>query len=475
MTTTSVANAGEVRIEKDTLGPVEVPAHAYWGAQTQRAVRNFPVSGLRESPALVEAYAEVKRAAARANREAGALEPRLADAITAACEEILAGKLRDQFPVDVFQAGAGTSFNMNVNEVLANRANELLGGKKGEYKPLNPNDHVNMSQSTNDTMPTAVHVACLRRLRELKPGIDALVAAFERKAAATEDALKGGRTHLQDAMPITMGQHMRAAATSVRKAGAIVMKAAEGLREVALGGTAVGTGTNITKGYRKNALRHLSEATGFDLQPPEDPRHAMRSGFALMDVSGTLRALAIELSRVANDLRLMDSGPMTGIGELRMPPVQPGSSIMPGKVNPVMAECLNMICFQVIGHDHVVALGVEHGQFEINVFWPVIAYNMLQALEILGRYLPHFAKACIDGIEVEREICSHYAEISPSLATVLNPVIGYAKAAEIVKEAVKRKVTIRALLKEKNLLSDAEIARLFDAKNLTGALDSPEA
>ena len=463
------------RTEKDTLGPVEVPADSYYGAQTARAVANFPVSGLRESPALVEAYVEVKKAAARANREAGALDERLAGAIIAACDEVIGGKLREQFVVDVFQAGAGTSFNMNVNEVLANRANELLGGKKGEYKPVNPNDHVNMAQSTNDTMPTAVHVASRRRVRELGAGLEALTASLARKAVEYKDLLKGGRTHLQDAMPITMGQHFASCAASVRKAGARVLAAGDGLAEVALGGTATGVGTNITKGYRKNSLRFLSEQTGMTFTPPEDPRAAMRSAYLLADVSAALRNLAVELSRIASDFRLMDSGPMTGIGEMRMPPVQPGSSIMPGKVNPVMAECLNMICFQVMGHDHVVALGAEHGQFEINVFWPVIAYNLLQALEILGNYLPHFAKNCVDGIQVEAEICAHYAETTPSLATVLNPMIGYAKAAEIAKEAVKRKMSIRKLLKEKALLSDAEIERLFDPKNLTGALDSPDA
>jgi aspartate ammonia-lyase len=471
-----VAKSGAVRIEKDTLGPIEVPADAYWGVQTQRAIRNFPVSGLRESPALVEAYVHIKRAAALANKEAGALDAKLSEAIVRACEEILEGKLRDQFVVDVFQAGAGTSFNMNVNEVIANRANELLGGKKGEYRPIHPNDHVNMAQSTNDTMPTAIHLACLRRLRELEPGIEALAGAFRRKAGEFQDVLKGGRTHLQDAMPITMGQHFAACADVVERAGKILTKEkAEGLLAVALGGTAVGTGTNITKGYRKNALRHLSEATGFPLRPPSDPRAAMRSAFPLAEVSAAMRNLAVELSRVANDLRLMDSGPMTGIGELRMPPVQPGSSIMPGKVNPVMAECLNMICFQLMGCDHVVALGAEHGQFEINVFWPVIAFNLIFGLEILGRYLPHFAKNCIEGIEVEREICARYAETSPALATVLNPLIGYAKAAEIAKEAVKRKVSIRVLLKEKGFLSDEEIEKLFDPRNLTGALDLADA
>ncbi len=463
------------RIEKDTLGPVEVPAEAYYGAQTARAVKNFPVSGLRASPALVEAYAQVKRAAALANKDAGALAAELSGAIVKACDEILEGKLRDQFVVDVFQAGAGTSFNMNLNEVLANRANEILGGKKGEYKPVNPNDHVNMAQSTNDTMPTAVHLACLRRARELGPGIDAMILAMDRKAEEFKDVLKGGRTHLQDAMPITMGQHFSACEATLRRAGSRVREAAEGLTALAIGGTAVGTGTNITKGYRKNVLKYLSEATGFNLTPPADARAAMRSAYPLLDVSCALRNFAVELSRIASDFRLMDSGPMTGIGEMRMPPVQPGSSIMPGKVNPVMAECLNMICFQVIGHDQVIALGAEHGQFEINVFWPVISYNLLQALEILGSYLPHFAKECLDGIAVEREICAHYAETSPALATVLNPLIGYAKAAEIAKEAVKRKVSIRKLLKEKGFLADEEIERLFDPKNLTGALESADA
>ncbi len=465
-----------MRIEKDTLGPVEVPEDAYWGAQTQRAICNFPVSGLRESPALVEAYVHIKRAAALANRDSGKLRPEIADAIVRAADEILVeGRFRDQFPVDVFQAGAGTSFNMNVNEVLANRACELLGKRKGDVGTVHPNDHVNMSQSTNDTFPTATHLACLRRARELAPGVDALAASFERKGEEWKDLLKAGRTHLQDAMPITLGQQMRSYAESIRKAGDAVRSAADGLREVALGGTAVGTGTNITPGYRRRVLRYLSEATGFELRAPADPRHAMRSAFALQHYSAALRGLAIELSRIASDLRLMDSGPMTGMAELRMPPVQPGSSIMPGKVNPVMAECLNMICFQVMGHDHVVAIAAEHGQFEINVFWPVIAYNLLQATEILARYLPHFAKECVEGMVAEKERCAFYAETTPALATVLNPLIGYARAAEIAKEAVARRVSVRTLLKEKGFLSDQEIERLFDPRALTGALDSPDA
>jgi len=456
------------RTEKDTLGEVKVPAGAYWGAQTQRAVENFPVSGLRAHPALVRAHVMVKLAAARANARLGKLDARRAGAIEKACLEVLEdGRLLDQWVVDVFQAGAGTSFNMNSNEILANRANEILGAPLGSYKEVHPNDHVNMSQSTNDTFPTAMQVACVALGTELLAVLDMLAEALEEKGRAFDGIVKSGRTHLQDAVPVRLGQEFAAYAAAIRRAVENLDRALEACEELPLGGSAVGTGLNTHPDYAAAAAKHLAQISGLDLAPAEDLVHAMQSMAPVAGVSAALRNLALELARIANDLRLLSSGPRTGFGEIRLPAVQPGSSIMPGKVNPVMAECLGMVAMQVVGNDTAVALAVQAGQMELNVFMPVMAHNVLGSLEILKNFLPVFTDRCIRGIEADEARCRAYFESSVGLATILNSSLGYAKAAEIAKEAAATGKTLRELILEKKLMTEEDLARALDPKRVT--------
>jgi len=456
------------RTEKDTLGEVKVPAGAYWGAQTQRAVENFPVSGLRAHPALVRAHVMVKLAAARANHDLGKLDARRAGAIEKACREVLdEGRLADQWVVDVFQAGAGTSFNMNSNEVLANRANEILGAPLGSYQEVHPNDHVNMSQSTNDTFPTAMQVACVALGTELLAALDALAEALEEKGRAFDGIIKSGRTHLQDAVPVRLGQEFAAYAAAIRRAVENLDRALEACEELPLGGSATGTGLNTHPDYAAAAARHLATLSGLDLAPAEDLLHAMQSMAPVAGVSAAIRNLALELMRIANDLRLLGSGPQTGLGEIRLPAVQPGSSIMPGKVNPVMAECLGMVAMQVVGNDTAVALAVQAGQLELNVFMPLAAHNVLGSLEILKNFLPVFTERCVRGIEADEARCRAYFESSVGLATILNQHVGYAKAAEVAKEAAATGKTLRELILEKKLMSKEALARALDPKRLT--------
>jgi aspartate ammonia-lyase len=377
--------------------------------------------------------------------------------------------------VDQFQAGAGTSFNMNCNEVLANRASELLGEPRGTYRKVHPNDHVNMGQSTNDTFPTALHVSTLHLHRRLDSALVILEHAFLRKGEEFAGIPKSGRTHLQDAVPLTLGQEFAAMGKAIGQARRLVAAASEELCEVALGGTAVGTGMNSVPGYRALAIRFLAEQTGLRLRPAEDMVQRFQSHLPVGHFSGTLRNLASELIRIANDLRLLCSGPQTGFGEVVLPAVQPGSSIMPGKVNPVMAECLDMVCFKVVGNDTCVALAVQAGQMELNVMMPVMAQALTESLDLLSNYLPHFAKVCVDGIVADAEVCRAYYEASPSLATVLNPVIGYMKAAEIAKESVKTGIPIRTLIVKKGLVSKAEADRLLDPATLTVPPDARKA
>lgn len=454
-----------MRIERDTLGEVAVPDDALWGAQTQRAFENYPVSGLREHPVFVRAFILLKKAAALANP----MEPRLRDAIVRACDELLANeaKYRDQFPVDVFQAGAGTSFNMNVNEVIANLAN----GKLGVYDPVRPNDHVNMAQSTNDVFPTAIRVAALLLLRELWPALDLLAGALDDRGEAFRDVIKSGRTHLQDAVPVTLGQEFKAYAAAVRRATRLLHDAADELRILGIGGTAAGTGMNAPRGYRHDVIQHLNAMTDLDLKATDDLREAMQSQLPISAVSAALRNLALELTRIANDLRLLASGPQTGLAEIILPAVQPGSSIMPGKVNPSMLECLNQICFHVIGADTAIAFAVQAGQLELNVMMPLMAFELLFSIEILKNYLPVFVEKCIRGIEADRARSEAYYISSPSLATALNPIIGYARAAEIAKESAKTGTPIPQLLRERQLLSEEEIARIFTPEFLAGQGD----
>ncbi|HEV2721764.1 MAG TPA: aspartate ammonia-lyase [Thermoanaerobaculia bacterium] len=454
-----------MRTERDTLGDVAVPDDALWGAQTQRAVENYPVSGLREHPVFVRAFILLKKAAALANP----LEPRVRDAILRACDELLANeeKYRGQFPVDVFQAGAGTSFNMNVNEVIANLAN----GTPGMYDPVRPNDHVNMAQSTNDVFPTAIRVAALLLLRELWPALEMLADALDDRGDAFRDVIKSGRTHLQDAVPVTLGQEFKAYAAAVRRATELLRDAAGELHVLGIGGTAAGTGMNAARGYRHAVIKHLNEMTGLELRTTDDLREAMQSQLPISAVSAALRNLALELTRIANDLRLLASGPQTGLAEIILPAVQPGSSIMPGKVNPSMLECLNQICFHIIGADTAIAFAVQAGQLELNVMMPLMAFELLFSIEILKNYLPVFVEKSIKGIEADRKRAEGYYISSPSLATALNPIIGYARAAEIAKESAKTGTPIPQLLRERQLLSEDEIARIFTPEFLAGQGD----
>ena len=450
------------RQEKDSLGEMAVPADAYYGIQTLRAVENFPVSGRREPPGLVRAYGSIKKAAALANRELGALDRERGAAIVAAADEIIRGRHADQFPVDIFQAGAGTSLNMNVNEVIANRALEILGRERGDYRYLSPNDHVNCSQSTNDTFPTASHIAVCIQADRLQTVLTGLARAFELKGDQFSSLPKPGRTHLMDALPVTLGDEFRAYGTAVRRAEERIRERRDGLLEIALGGTATGTGANTPRGYRENVIRILSELTSLPLIQARDSLEALQSRSQMAAFSGALRELALELVRIANDLRLMGSGPTAGLAEILLPPVQPGSSIMPGKVNPVMAECLDMVCFQVIGNDIAVSLAAQAGQLDLNVMTPVMTANILDSLSLLTNYLPVFQSRCIEGIRADAERMYRNAAMSPGLATLLSPRIGYLAAAELAREAMETGQSIRDLAVAKGILSEKEADVLFD-------------
>jgi aspartate ammonia-lyase len=458
-----------MRIEKDTLGEVSVPEDALYGAQTQRAVENYPISGLREHPELIRAFILLKRAAALANHELDAMDERRANAIVAACDQIL-GDLdahRKHFVVDVFQAGAGTSFNMNCNEVIANLANVSLGGKLGEYKPIHPNDHVNMSQSTNDVVPTATRMMTAVLLDQLIPELDQLANALDKKGDEFADVIKSGRTHLQDAVPVTLGQEFKAYAAATKRATKALRDTADEVRELGIGGTATGTGINTPPGYRFAVVKHL----GAQFRTAPDLREAMQSQLPVVAVSAALRNLALELTRITNDLRLLSSGPMTGLAEIFLPSVQPGSSIMPGKVNPSLLECMNQVLFHIIGSATAIDYASQAGQLELNVMMPLVAFEISFSIEILKNFLPVLIDKCIDGIEANRERCEQYYISSPSLATALNPIIGYAAAAEVAKEAVKTGKTIPDLLREKKMLSEERIREIFTPEFLAGQAD----
>jgi len=465
--------ADAYRVETDTLGEVRVPAGAYWGAQTQRALENFPVSGLRPPPALVRAHVAVKLASARANCDACKLTTKISAPIEQACQEVLKhGRLMDQWVVDPFQAGAGTSFNMNTNEVLANRANEILGHPLGSYAVIHPNDHVNMSQSTNDTFPTAMYVAAIGEGTDLADTLDALADALAEKGRAFDGLIKSGRTHLQDAVPVRLGQEFAAYAAAVRTAAGNLRTALDACRTLPLGGSAAGTGFNTAEGYAAKAVGHLAEISGLDLRTASDLRHAMQSMAPAAGASAALRNAALELTRLANDLRLLSSGPRTGLAEIRLPAVQPGSSIMPGKVNPSILECLNMVAMQVMGNDAAVALAVASGQLELNVFMPLMAHNLLQSIQILKNFLPVVTERCLRGIEANAGRCRWYFESSVGLATLLNEHIGYAKAAEVAKEAIATGKTLRELILEKGLMSEADLEAALDPRRVTEPHDA---
>jgi aspartate ammonia-lyase len=457
----------EYRTERDALGELPVPAGALYGIQTERARRNFPISGLRPTPVFVDAMVWIKQAAALTHRETGRVSAPLADAIIQAAREVLAGQHRDQFVVDPYQAGAGTSHNMNVNEVLANRANELLGGERGRYAPVHPNDHVNMAQSTNDTIPTAIRLAALARLPGLLEALDTLAAAFADRGRALDGVVKTGRTHLQDATPIRLGQELAAYGGTVARSRARIAAAADALRELNIGGTAVGTGLNAERRYPALMIRHLRAITGLDVREAADRVQLMQSMGDQAAFSAALRTYAIDLSKIASDLRLLASGPRTGLNEITLPAVQPGSSIMPGKVNPSIAEMVNMVCYQVLGNDATVVLAAEAGQLELNVMMPVIAHNLLGAMELLTNASRVFAERCVAGLEANAEQCAYWLERSPALVTALAPRIGYAAAALLAKEALARDITVRALVLEKGLLAPAELDRILDLRAMT--------
>jgi len=455
------------RREKDFLGELDVPADAYFGVQTWRAVANFPISGLRAPAVFSRAFAEIKRAAATVHKELGALKAEVAEAIVTAADEVIAGEHDDEFVVDVFQAGAGTSYHMNVNEVLANRASELLGGRRGEYKLVHPNDDVNMGQSTNDVFPTAMRLAALMVLPGLVGELRALAVSFRAKAREFADIVKSGRTHLQDAVPVTLGQEFAAYGNAVARAAEHVEEQSAPLRELGIGGSATGSGLNTVAGYRPKVVARLAEETGIELTPADDLFEAMQSMAPFVRLSSALRVTALELSRIANDLRLLSSGPRTGLAEIRLPAVQPGSSIMPGKVNPVIAECMNMICFQVIGNDTCVAQAAAAGQLELNVMMPVINHNLLLSIEILTNGVRMLRDRCVTGIEADPKRCADYLHSTVGLATVLNPVIGYHRAAEVARKAVATGRTIREIVLAEGILPEETFDELIK-KSLDG-------
>jgi aspartate ammonia-lyase len=459
--------AANMRLEKDSIGPKEIPADVYYGIQTVRAVENFPVSGMRAHPTLISAFGMVKRAAAEANKSLGLVDDKRADAIIQAAQEVADGKWNQQFVVDVFQAGAGVSFHMNSNEVVANRAVEILGGKLGDYVMVHPNDHVNYGQSTNDVFPTGMRLATLLELERLYPALEKLAARLEQKGKEWHDVMKSGRTHMQDAVPIRLGQEFAAYAVAVRKAIADIRHAGDSLRELGLGGSAVGTGINTHPQYRERAIANLSRISGQKLAPAADMRWAMQSQSCMAQVSAALRNLALEIIRLSHDLRLLSSGPNTGLAEINLPGLQPGSSIMPGKVNPVMPELAAMVSFQVIGNDAAVAYAVQAGQLELNVMMPTMAYNVLQSITIMTNMVKVFTDRCIEGLTANERRCSFYAQATTSLATALNPYIGYAKGAEIVKESIATGRSIIDIAREKKLLTEQEIAEILDPANMT--------
>jgi aspartate ammonia-lyase len=463
----ATATKNLTRTEKDSLGTKEIAAGVYYGIQTARAVENYPISGMRAHPTFIKALGMIKQAAAEANQELGLVDEKRARAISQAAKEVQQGKWDPEFVVDVFQAGAGVSLHMNSNEVIANRAVEILGGALGDYSVVHPNDHVNYGQSTNDVIPTAMRVSSLLELEKLYPVLDGLAAALDAKGKEFWHILKSGRTHMQDAVPMRLGQEFASYAGAIRRAKDAIRQSSEMLRELGLGGSAVGTGINTHPDYREKAIANLARISGQKLRPVDDMRYAMNSNLGMAAVSSALRNLALEVIRISNDLRLLSSGPNTGFGEINLPALQPGSSIMPGKINPVMPELAAMVSFQVVGNDVAVAMAVQAGQLELNVMMPTMAYSVLQSITILTNMLRQFSEKCVKGITANEKKNAFYAQSTVSLATALNPYIGYAKAAEIAKESVATGRSIIEIVREKKLLSEKEIAEILDPQRMT--------
>ena len=455
------------RIEKDSLGELQVPADAYYGVQTARAVANFPISGLRAHPVFIRAFAIIKRSAAVVHRELGVLSAERADAIVKAADEILAGKWHEQVVVDIYQAGAGTSTNMNMNELICNRAIELMGGVRGDYTKLHPNDHVNMAQSTNDSYPAAIRIGVCLKNPDLMKALDGLIDAMEQKAREYDDVIKSARTHLQDAVPIRLGQEFSGYASILRRCKERLLEAEKGLRQLNLGATAAGTGMNAHPKYRFMVAKEISRFSGIEFHTAPNLLEVTQSLGDMLYYSSALRLLAIELGKIVNDIRLLSCGPRTGLNEFVLPPVQPGSSIMPGKVNPSMAEMMNQVCFQVIGFDTTIAYSAHAGQIDLNVMMPVVNYNLQQAMHIFTTAITVFTDRCIRGITVDRERCRFYFEASVGMATILNPHIGYAKAAELAKLSVKTGKTVVELIREQKLLTEEQLVKILDPIALT--------
>lgn len=457
----------KLRTETDSLGNIQLPAHVYYGSHTARSLVNFPISGHISHPTLIKSIVVIKKAAAAVNQSCNLLDRSKSETIIQACNELLSGKFLSQFVVDVYQAGAGTSLNMNVNEVIANRANELLGAKLGTYKFIHPNDHVNMSQSTNDVIPTAIRIAVLTELPALLKTVQDLVKALTQKSKAFAQVIKSGRTHLQDALPLTLGQEFGVYAKAVQKDSKRIIRASQNLYEIGIGGTAVGTGVNSHPKYQKLMVKELRKTTSLALQSSGDLFESMQNAADFLDISSSFRTLSQTLIRIGNDLRLLSSGPKAGFAEITLPAVQPGSSIMPGKVNPSVVEMLTMVCFQVIGYDQAILLSTEAGQLELNVFYPLIGHNILEQIKLLTNAISIFTKKCVSGITVNKEMCEFWLERSSGIAAVLNPYLGYTKTAELVKESLKRNKSLKQLVIVKNLLTQKQINKLFSAEYLT--------
>jgi aspartate ammonia-lyase len=459
--------SGLHRTERDSLGEYKVPGDAWYGIQTARAVDNFGISGRCPDRDFVYAQVSIKRCAAVVNRNAGWLEPRLAEAIVGACDRILGGELLDQFVVDRFQAGAGTSHNMNANEVLANLANVALGGERGTYRPVHPNDHVNLSQSTNDTIPTAIRLAALTKLPSLTAAVQSMADELQRLGAQARDTVKSGRTHLQDAVPTTVGREFGAYAWTLRRCLRRLEATKEPLCEVGLGGTAAGTGLNSPPGYPEKVAAELARLTGQPIRAADDLAAQMQSMLDLQGLSSALRELALELTRISNDIRLLASGPRTGLGEILLPAVQPGSSIMPGKVNPVMFEALNMVCYQVLGQDAAIAAMTAAGQLELNVMMPALGSALFDAMDWLTHAVHGATERNLRGLRVDETRCSYFLHASVGLATLLNTRIGYGEAAEVAKESERTGRPVRDVVAERGLMTAEE----FDALVLKAARD----
>ena len=460
-------HTSDYRVEKDSIGTKDVPANVYYGVQSLRAAENFPITGLRMNPELIRSLAYIKKAAALTNLEAGLLNESIANAIVRACDEILAGKLREQFIVDPVQGGAGTSINMNANEVIANRAIELLGGVKGDYSLVNPNDHVNCGQSTNDVIPTAGKMTTLRLLKKLETELDRLRTAFEDKSREFNHVIKMGRTQMQDAVPIRLGQEFRAYADAVRRDTVRMGKAMDEMRSLNMGGTAIGTGINADETYLRRIVPVLSEVSGMELTQAGDLIDSTQNPDPFVAVSGAVKTCAVTLSKIANDLRLMSSGPRTGFGEINLPARQNGSSIMPGKVNPVIPEVINQVAFLIIGNDMTVTMAAEGGQLELNAFEPIIFYCLFQSIGTLTYAVHTFVDNCVTGIPAHEERCRELVESSVGVITALTPHIGYQHAADIAKRAIVTGQSVRKLILQEKLLTEEEIDTILDPMNLT--------